>query len=43
MYASPSIGTWVTAAHAPDMFAAMVPMCGGGPMMLAKPLRDMPT
>ncbi len=33
-------GTWETAAHAPERFAAIVPVCGGGSFIDAWNLRD---
>ena len=36
-------GTWATAAAAPDRFAAIVPICGGGDPKQACKLKDLPT
>ena len=36
-------GTWMLAAHAPDRFAAIVPICGGGEPLSARRLTQMPT
>jgi predicted peptidase len=36
-------GTWALAAHVPDRFAAIVPICGGGEVANAKRLARIPT
>ncbi len=35
-------GTWRTACQHPDRFAAIIPICGGGPVEKADKLRDVP-
>jgi predicted peptidase len=35
-------GTWAIATHRPDLFAAAVPICGGGDPRTAGLLRDLP-
>jgi predicted peptidase len=35
-------GTWDVASQYPDRFAAIVPLCGGGQIWLAKPLAAVP-
>ncbi len=35
-------GTWSTLAEAPDLFAAAVPVCGGGDPRTAKAIKDIP-
>ena len=35
-------GTWSAIAEAPDVFAAAVPVCGGGDPRSAKSIRDIP-
>lgn len=35
-------GTWALAARAPDRFAAIVPICGGGERFQARRLQDIP-
>lgn len=35
-------GTWALAARAPDRFAAIVPICGGGEASWARRIRDLP-
>ena len=35
-------GTWAIATHRPDLFAAAVPICGGGDPRTASLLRDLP-
>ena len=35
-------GTWSIAAKRPDLFAAAIPICGGGDPSLAKHLKDLP-
>ena len=35
-------GTWSLAAHYPDRFAAIVPICGGGEPLAAKVLAPIP-
>jgi predicted peptidase len=36
-------GTWSLAAYRPQRFAAIVPICGGGEMILTRRLAQMPT
>jgi predicted peptidase len=36
-------GTWSLAAYAPDRFAAIMPICGGGERLVARALKDTPT
>lgn len=36
-------GTWSLAAHAPDKFAAIAPICGGGEKYWAKQIAHLPT
>jgi predicted peptidase len=36
-------GTWMLAAYAPERFAAIVPICGGGEVLTTRVLRSMPT
>ncbi len=36
------IGTWQVASHYPERFAAIVPLCGGGDVRLARELVNMP-
>jgi predicted peptidase len=36
-------GTWMLAAYAPDRFAAIVPICGGGEVLSTRRLTQMPT
>jgi predicted peptidase len=36
-------GTWALAAHTPDRFAALVPICGGGDPMRTKRIAHTPT
>lgn len=35
-------GTWELAMMRPDLFAAIIPICGGGPVELVGSLKDMP-
>lgn len=35
-------GTWSLAAHTPDRFAAIVPICGGGERFIARYIKDIP-
>ncbi len=35
-------GSWALAAHRPDLFAAVVPICGGGDPSTVQRLRDLP-
>ena len=35
-------GTWMLAAYAPDRFAAIVPVCGGGERLMARRLTHLP-
>ena len=35
-------GTWSALAEAPDLFAAAVPVCGGGDPRTAKAIKDIP-
>ena len=35
-------GTWMLAAYAPDRFAAIVPVCGGGEALMARRLTHLP-
>lgn len=35
-------GSWALAAHAPDRFAAVAPICGGGDPLMAHKLKEMP-
>ena len=35
-------GTWMLAAYAPDRFAAIVPVCGGGEVLMARRLTHLP-
>src|ERR1700685_2957590 len=35
-------GTWALAAYAPNRFAAIVPVCGGGEIMLTRSIRHVP-
>ena len=35
-------GTWALASKYPDRFAAIAPICGGGTMIMALGLKDMP-
>jgi len=36
-------GTWALAAYAPDRFAAIIPICGGGEVISTRRLMHMPT
>lgn len=36
-------GTWALSAYTPDRFAAIMPICGGGEVLLTRPLRNVPT
>jgi len=36
-------GTWMLAAYAPERFAAIIPICGGGEVLATRALRNMPT
>jgi predicted peptidase len=35
-------GTWSLAAYAPDRFAAIIPICGGGEVLLTRRLTHVP-
>jgi predicted peptidase len=35
-------GTWALAGYSPDRFAAVIPICGGGEILLTRALRQMP-
>jgi predicted peptidase len=35
-------GTWALAAHSPDRFAALAPICGGGDVVMAKRVAHLP-
>jgi len=35
-------GTWALASHAPERFAAIAPICGGGEPFMARRIRDIP-
>ena len=35
-------GSWALAAHAPERFAAVAPICGGGDPLMARKLKEMP-
>jgi predicted peptidase len=35
-------GTWALGAYSPNRFAALIPICGGGEMLVTRALRNMP-